>query len=245
MTTWCVGVCTYNRLAYTQACLRTLPVDGRVVVLDMGSTDGTRAWLETWRREDSAQDRRVILSAINEDCGGAWRRLVPETDGASVVVTLDNDMVTTAPWGPMVEAVFDADPSIGAISLRDNPKRRDAQYGPPRPARDVGGVSVVRVARVFSAVAYRGDVFRACIAQTIKPFLDVEGSKRVRQAGYTLARIYPGPCEHRQDYEEDTEHLDYYAALIDRHRHGAGGHPRRAARASVWREIRSLEGAVC
>jgi len=194
----------------------------------MGSTDGTTDWL--WRT-----GYPVVYAPTNVDCGGAWRMLYDYATDADVVVTLDNDMISERPWADEVLAVLADDTGIGAVSLRDNPKRRYAGSARVRPTVEVHGVPVVTVSKVFSAVAYRGEVFRQVIPGTVKAYPDVEVSKRIRQAGWTLARMYPGPCTHLQDYEEDVAFPEYYRACMDRGRHGAWDHARRATRAKEWR----------
>jgi N-acetylglucosaminyl-diphospho-decaprenol L-rhamnosyltransferase len=80
----------FNQLAYTQQCLETLNAagvaDSQIVMVNNGSTDGTRAFLE------ARPGLRTIHNDTNRGCGSAW------TQGAkssltSWTVVLNNDVL--------------------------------------------------------------------------------------------------------------------------------------------------------
>jgi glycosyltransferase involved in cell wall biosynthesis len=68
--------------------VEALPLDKQVVIVDDGSTDGTREIAERWRY---AHDGVVVLSKPNAGKGSAIRAALPHVDG-EIVVIQDADM---------------------------------------------------------------------------------------------------------------------------------------------------------
>ena len=89
----------YNQLALTQACLAslraTLPrgLTHEIILVDDGSTDGTRAWLATLRDANV----RVVLNEKNLGYAAANNRGAALARGDSLVL-LNNDLVLTRDW---------------------------------------------------------------------------------------------------------------------------------------------------
>jgi len=99
---------TYNRLDLLQACLRslhaTLPagIDVETIVVDDGSGDGTRAWLE--RGDGAAYGLRVLRHATNRGYGAAINHAARVATGASLVL-LNHDLTFRPGWlEPMLAA---------------------------------------------------------------------------------------------------------------------------------------------
>ena len=89
--------------------VESLPLDKQIVVVDDGSTDGTRAILE---RLDDELGNLVVVSQPNRGKGAAVRRALVEADG-DVVVIQDADMEydpaeVPALIAPIEEGVADA-----------------------------------------------------------------------------------------------------------------------------------------
>jgi glycosyltransferase involved in cell wall biosynthesis len=89
--------------------VESLPLDKQIVVVDDGSTDGTRAILE---RLDGELENLVVVSQPNRGKGAAVRRALVEADG-DVVVIQDADMEydpaeVPALIAPIEEGVADA-----------------------------------------------------------------------------------------------------------------------------------------
>lgn len=88
----------YNCLAYTQACVASLcaslPPDLRyeIILVDDGSTDGTRDWLHTLEGPF-----RVVLNERNLGYAGANNRGAALARGEYLAL-LNNDLVLTAGW---------------------------------------------------------------------------------------------------------------------------------------------------
>jgi len=87
-------IAVWNQLEYTKRCLSSIERwTGRpheLVIVDNGSTDGTREFLRTVKG-------RVILNETNLGCAKAWNQGIRASSGA-VVGILNNDIVMTPGW---------------------------------------------------------------------------------------------------------------------------------------------------
>ncbi|MEO6003634.1 MAG: glycosyltransferase [Opitutus sp.] len=106
----------YNCLALTQAMVAslqaTMPRDvaPEIILVDDGSTDGTRSWLQTL-----APPFRVILNEVNLGYAGANNRGAAVATG-EVLVLLNNDLVLTRRWlEPMLAAYRQLGARAGVI----------------------------------------------------------------------------------------------------------------------------------
>ena len=88
----------FNRLDLTQAMLATLPaslpreLEYEIILVDDGSTDGTRAWLATLEAPV-----RVVLNPTNLGYAGANNRGAEMARGA-LLVLINNDLVFAPGW---------------------------------------------------------------------------------------------------------------------------------------------------
>lgn len=88
----------YNCLAHTQECLRTLRLslpaglDHEIILVDDGSTDGTREWLAT-----SAGGCTVVLNERNLGYAGANNRGAARATG-DLLVLINNDLIFAPGW---------------------------------------------------------------------------------------------------------------------------------------------------
>lgn len=102
----------YNQIEYTRQCVASLLRTGfdlkRAVVIDNGSSDGTREYL------DSLELGSVIYNRQNLGCGVAWNQgaLVQQ---AEWTVVMNNDIVVSQGW---LEKLIDAarDEGLGVVS---------------------------------------------------------------------------------------------------------------------------------
>lgn len=84
---------TFNRLDYTR---QTLPVllenaqEGKVIVIDNGSTDGTVNFLKSLSGFD------LILKEENTGISGAMNTFFEMTEGEKYVAKVDNDTIVPA-----------------------------------------------------------------------------------------------------------------------------------------------------
>ena len=87
-------IAVWNQLEYTKRCLSSIERwTGRpyeLVIVDNGSTDGTREFLQTVKG-------RVILNETNLGCAKAWNQGIRASRG-EVVGILNNDIVVTPGW---------------------------------------------------------------------------------------------------------------------------------------------------
>jgi GT2 family glycosyltransferase len=107
---------TFNRLDLTRECLRgiaeTAP-GAEVIVVDNGSIDGTRAFLQA---EQSAGRLRCLLNEENLGFGRACNRAVTLSERECVLL-LNSDIVPLAGWLDAMLAELD-DPAVGIVGSR-------------------------------------------------------------------------------------------------------------------------------
>lgn len=103
----------FNCLALTRACLeslqRTLPrdLDHEIILVDDGSTDGTREWLASLETKDGPI--RVLLNERNLGYAAANNRGARLARGTYLVL-LNNDLILTRRW---FEPMFDLHQRLG------------------------------------------------------------------------------------------------------------------------------------
>lgn len=87
-------IAVYNQVHYTRQCLdsiaRCTPVPYELIVIDNGSTDGTKEFLSTVKAT-------VISNPVNLGCAKAWNQGIRASRG-EVVGILNNDIVVTPGW---------------------------------------------------------------------------------------------------------------------------------------------------
>ena len=112
-----VVISLYNNAEYTKACLESLEasrgeVPFRVILVDNGSTDGTRELLEAW------QDRAEVVRP-GENLGFAKGNNLGATYGTSpYLLFLNNDTVAEPGWLDRMVAEMDANPDIGIAGAK-------------------------------------------------------------------------------------------------------------------------------
>ncbi|MEZ5988794.1 MAG: glycosyltransferase [Planctomycetota bacterium] len=112
-----LAILTYDALACTRRCRGSRQAHttraGGMWIVDNGSTDGTRAWLE------GLDDPRVRVRLNDENRGvpggrnDLLRELLPEADDDDLVVFLDNDLELGPGWDRPFRALFEARPTVG------------------------------------------------------------------------------------------------------------------------------------
>jgi len=108
---------TLNNLALTKNCLHSIRENTkaahRIIVVDNGSTDGTRNWLK------SQPDILHILNVQNLGFGPAVNEGIFCADTPSVVI-LNNDTLVSPNWLTNMLAHFNADPTRGIVGPMSN-----------------------------------------------------------------------------------------------------------------------------
>ncbi|HUW16740.1 MAG TPA: glycosyltransferase [Actinomycetes bacterium] len=144
-------VVTYNRIEYTKRCigsyLDTVGDDAMLVVVDNGSTDGTRDWL--------AQLPHVIHAESNLYPGGAcnlgWDYGLATFD-AALLHRSDNDIEYLPGWRVEVERAIEDFPEVALLGILNLHEDRHID-GPGEPGIEpvprVGG-NVIMPARLFT-----------------------------------------------------------------------------------------------
>lgn len=111
-------ILTLNKLEYTQVCIdsiRRFTQRGsyQIIVVDNGSTDGTREWLA---------DQTDIMSIFNEDNVGFPKGCNQgiNVSGAGDILLLNNDVIVTPRWLELLQACLHSSPDIGAVAPNHN-----------------------------------------------------------------------------------------------------------------------------
>jgi glycosyltransferase involved in cell wall biosynthesis len=143
-------VVTYNRLAYTQRCigsyLDTVGSGALLVIVDNGSTDGTRDWL--------GQFDNVIFNDTNRYPGAACNQgwdLGLTTFDADLLHRSDNDIEYLHGWRQEVEHTIAEWPEVallGVLNLHEDRHIEGLHATGIEPVSRVGG-NVVMPARLF------------------------------------------------------------------------------------------------
>lgn len=108
-----VVIPTFNRAASLERCLRALPLDLEVVVVDDGSTDGTPGVPE--------RVSHPRLRFIRKSNGGpaTARNRGTRTATGSIIVFTDDDCVPSPGWPwPLVDRLSREPPSVGGVGGR-------------------------------------------------------------------------------------------------------------------------------
>lgn len=84
---------TYNRLAYTKKALKALKEsEGKIIVIDNASTDGTQKWLK------KQKGIKLILNIKNTGVAGAMNQFFELTKNELYIGKVDNDTVVPKKW---------------------------------------------------------------------------------------------------------------------------------------------------
>jgi GT2 family glycosyltransferase len=111
-----VSLVTYNGLRWLPGCLESLRaqtlVDYELLVLDNGSTDGSREWLRQYAGREPRM--RLTESDVNLGFAAAHNRNI-EAAAAVLVMLLNQDIELDAQFLAAAVAAFDEDTRIGAV----------------------------------------------------------------------------------------------------------------------------------
>jgi GT2 family glycosyltransferase len=129
-------IVTYNRLEYTkkavESYLKTRDRGDAYVLVDNGSTDGTREWI---LEEDLAHifnDRNLFPGAATNI---GWHSGLKLFDGVDLLHRSDNDVEYLPGWREEVEEKFEQMPTLGQLGLLNAIE----DYGENPPGRSAGG----------------------------------------------------------------------------------------------------------
>ena len=175
---------TWNALEYTRLCIELLLMYTRIpyelIIVDNGSTDGTRDFLESL----DLSHIKIIYNPVNLGCIEANQQGYEASDG-DLVCLLNNDVVVSDRWlkhlcevlhdnwdrgarivGPLQLSRTLKHPYQPSISSRDYWDQVKACYGDKPPSKQLsefcGGVSYNKFVRDFIEVNDIGDVVLDC-----------------------------------------------------------------------------------
>lgn len=187
-------VVTYDRLDYTKRTLASLAGNiASVVVVDNGSTDGTREWLREWWMDLRSPETRVIFNARNLYPGAAtnigWHEGLKRFPQATLLHRSDNDIVYRPGWAENVEAAFAAHERLGLYGVLN--LAEDFPDGQPLAPHEIDGVTVNRYwPRLGGNVVLRRSLWDDGLRWTPGPWKpggqdeDGDMSARVEAAGF-------------------------------------------------------------
>jgi GT2 family glycosyltransferase len=190
---------TFNRLDVTQQAIASLRASTQqpyeLIVVDNGSTDETRTYLDRLERDGV----RVIRNAENRGVAAGWNQGLRAATGDCLMV-LNNDVLVSGDWLERLTRTAYALPRAGLMGCRANaisgPQYLESDYKDPRDlplfARryaeltDATWFELPRIAAV--AMLWRRDVYERIgeFDEQFRPagFEDDDYSMRALQAGY-------------------------------------------------------------
>ncbi len=114
-------ILTYDNLSYTKQCIESIrtytPKDlYELIVVDNGSTDGTRQWLK--KQEDISYVFAEENLGFPKGCNVGIQKACKEND----LLLLNNDTIVTEHWLTRLQKALYKDPKIGAVGPICNQK---------------------------------------------------------------------------------------------------------------------------
>jgi len=178
----------YNQLQYTKQCLDSLRMTiadkAQVLIIDNGSTDGTREYLR------GLDGITVISNKTNLGCAVAWNQGIRGSD-AEWVVILNNDVILSRGWlNGLIEYAEESGADVVSPAIREGKYNYDiGEYAGEFIRRmahvsrsgEAHGICFLVRRRVFETIGLFDENFR------IGQFEDTDFFRRANTAGFRLA----------------------------------------------------------
>lgn len=112
-----IVLAAFNALEYSRACLKSIlehtPLSYELVLIDNGSSDGTKEYFET------IPGARIIQNEKNLGFARGYNQGIKAGRGKYIVL-INNDCIVSANWLSNMLSCADSDPAIGMVGPRGN-----------------------------------------------------------------------------------------------------------------------------
>ena len=185
----------YNRLEYTMTCIRESErlagTPYTHIIIDQGSTDGTKEWLDSIKKEGYYPLKTQYNGSNTGDAGGMFDGYKITDDDCEFIMQMDNDLIPeTKDFIKKLEHIMDTDPTIGGIMLKRNGVGSVVELS--HLGTVIDNIFLYETKKAYS-VFWRKSVFK----EISKPFSTgdrigwiFETSNKIKQAGY---KVYKTP----------------------------------------------------
>ena len=116
----------YNRLQYTQQTLENIiaktTIPHQIIVVDNGSTDGTRDYLKSMKNKTNAEEFRCIFNTHNLGIGGGRNEGLLKATG-DYLMTIDDDILVPDHYDIMLKEACDNIENLGITGINVEKKR--------------------------------------------------------------------------------------------------------------------------
>ncbi len=151
----------YNRLEYTSMCIRSIRhltdyEDYNHIIIDQGSTDGTKEWLNSLIKEGFYKLKIKNNEKNTGDAGGMLDGYKLVGEDCKYIMQFDNDCeVITENYLENLVNVMDTNPKIGVIMLKRNGVTRNIH---PKNVRKINNVSLGDIPKATCCMMIRKEL---------------------------------------------------------------------------------------
>tara|TARA_B100000287_G_scaffold253138_1_gene237841 strand:- start:10386 stop:11177 length:792 start_codon:yes stop_codon:yes gene_type:complete len=245
-------IVSYNRLDYTKKCIesfrRVKPEGSIIVVIDNGSTDGTREYLQ--EEQEKNDDFGYIFPEENIYVGGAWELAANTLDDSEYVLLLDNDAFFREKdknWFDVCKSFFESMPSLGSIGMYDVPKPGTYSNGIVdegyKNRKELNGVEYFDTIHYAGYRIDRWDVFKKLFKNWNSKWIAEGPNVEMRKIGYNSIRLVPGFVHDQSEFDMDNpKYEEYYTEFWGKeHKNNMNEFERRKVKSSNFKKNNKVE----